>query len=118
MEIFDTKAIPKPAPGAGTGLFATTNLHTGSNVLNVPASFATVLDKARLEDTCSNCFGTRSIKAEATGGQGVEGLKICTGCRVMKYCDKVSSCDLFPYLFTFVLGSVQGSSRSNVGRNN
>lgn len=89
MAVFDVKAIPKPAPGAGTGLFATSDLGIGSHVLNIPASFATVLDTARLGDTCSNCFGTRAIKAEATGSQEAGGLKICTGCRTMRYCDKV-----------------------------
>ena len=89
MNVFDDKATPKPASGAGTGLFATSDLGIGSHVLNIPTSFATVLDTARLEDTCSNCFGTRAIKAQATGSQETEGLKICTGCRSVRYCDKV-----------------------------
>lgn len=90
MDGFDVKATPKPAPGAGTGLFAPCDLATGSNVFAIPTSFATVLDTARLEDTCSNCFGTRAIKAEAVGNQEHGSVKICTGCRTVRYCDKVS----------------------------
>ncbi|KAL1957992.1 hypothetical protein VTO42DRAFT_5204 [Malbranchea cinnamomea] len=87
-ETFQTKAIPKPAPGAGTGLFATTTIYPGFNVCDLPTSFATVLDSARLEDTCSNCFGVRSIKAESNLGEAANGLKLCTGCRTVRYCDR------------------------------
>jgi SET and MYND domain-containing protein len=66
----------------GNGLFATGDINTGENVLHVKSPFAAVLDTPRLEDTCSACFGRRQL-------DGVAELKGCTGCRVVKYCDRV-----------------------------
>lgn len=84
-----TQAVPRHCPNAGTGLFATTTIPTAHDVCNLPASFATVLDTARLADTCSNCFGTRSITARLPDSEAGQRLKMCTGCRTAKYCDKV-----------------------------
>ncbi|KAJ5604821.1 Zinc finger MYND-type [Penicillium lagena] len=67
--------------GMGNGLFATGDINTGENVLHVKSPFVAVLDTPRLEDTCSACFGRRQL-------DGVTELKGCTGCRVVKYCDR------------------------------
>jgi hypothetical protein len=43
-----------------------------------------------LQDRCSNCFGSRRDASEISAAGDAEGsLKACTGCRVVKYCDKV-----------------------------
>lgn len=79
-----TKTVPGPAPnGMGNGLFATTDIKVGEDVVHANVPFVAVLDKPRLDDTCSACFGKRQMEA------GTE-LKACTGCRVVKYCDRVS----------------------------
>lgn len=70
----------------GTGLFASSDIHTGEDVLKISSPFVTVLDTPRLDDTCSGCFG----KAQAIADQSAE-LKACTGCQVVKYCDKVGA---------------------------
>ncbi|OJJ46633.1 hypothetical protein ASPZODRAFT_1989920 [Penicilliopsis zonata CBS 506.65] len=78
-----TKTEPRPAPnGQGTGLFATTDLGVGKVVLNIKTPYVAVLDTPRLEDTCSGCLGRRQH-----GEPGVV-LKACTGCQVVKYCDR------------------------------
>lgn len=78
-----TKTVPRPASnGMGNGLFASAHIKTGEDVLHVKVPFLAVLDSPRLQDTCSGCFGKKQLDA------GTE-LKTCTGCRVMKYCDKV-----------------------------
>jgi hypothetical protein len=82
-----TKATPGPAPGGlGRGLFASTTVQTGEDVLHITSPFVAVLDTQRLGDTCAGCLGKRQLE---TGSS----LKGCTGCQVVKYCDKVT----FPF---------------------
>jgi hypothetical protein len=84
LPLVTTKTVPGPAPnGMGNGLFATTDIKVGEDVVYAKVPFVAVLDKPRLDDTCSACFGKRQMEA------GTE-LKACTGCRVVKYCDRVS----------------------------
>ncbi|GAB1211892.1 hypothetical protein ATERTT37_001016 [Aspergillus terreus] len=76
------RAKPGPAPdGLGTGLFATENIKPGENILHIQNPFVAVLETQRLTDTCSGCFGKRQLES------GTE-LRACTGCQVVKYCDK------------------------------
>ncbi|KAJ5811255.1 Zinc finger MYND-type [Penicillium robsamsonii] len=77
-----TRTVPQSAPnGMGNGLFATTDINPGEDVLHIKTPFVAVLDSPRLEDTCAGCFGKRQME---TGNE----LKACTGCRVVKYCDR------------------------------
>lgn len=69
----------------GNGLFATADINPGEDVLHIKTPFVAVLDSPRLEDTCAGCYGKRQME---TGND----LKACTGCRVVKYCDRVSCC--------------------------
>ncbi|PLB34964.1 S-adenosylmethionine-dependent methyltransferase [Aspergillus candidus] len=78
-----TDTTPGPAPnGLGQGLFATKAIPAGGDVLNIKTPFVAVLDTERLGDTCSGCFGRRYF-----GGDDVS-LRACTGCRVLRYCDR------------------------------
>jgi hypothetical protein len=80
-----TKTEPRSAPnGMGNGLFATLDIKVGQDVVHAQVPFVAVLDSPRLEDTCSGCFGKKQMGGETD-------LKACTGCRVVKYCDRVSS---------------------------
>ncbi|KAL4927640.1 S-adenosylmethionine-dependent methyltransferase [Aspergillus undulatus] len=80
------KATPGPAPsGSGRGLFATADIRNCENILHIQSPFVAVLDTARLDDTCSGCFGKRQL---ASGPDYEIALKACTGCQVVKYCDK------------------------------
>ena len=84
-----TKTAPGPAPdGMGTGLFASTDIQTGGDVLYIKAPFMAVLDTPRLEDTCAGCFGKKMAQE---GVLGEIELRACMGCRVVRYCDKVGS---------------------------
>ncbi|KAL6238719.1 hypothetical protein BDW75DRAFT_227751 [Aspergillus navahoensis] len=81
-----TKAIPGPAPnGLGRGLFAYVDIRTCDDILHIHDPFVAVLKTERLGDTCSGCFGKRHI--DSYSGNGVV-LKACTGCHVVKYCDR------------------------------
>lgn len=78
-----TNTTSGPAPnGMGTGLFASSDIRTGEDVVKISSPFVAVLDTPRLEDTCSGCFGKKQLVSDQVD------LKACTGCQVVKYCDK------------------------------
>ncbi|KKK12381.1 hypothetical protein P175DRAFT_0467687 [Aspergillus ochraceoroseus IBT 24754] len=78
-----TKTTPGPAPGGlGRGLFASADVNSGDDILHIQSPFVAVLDTQRLEDTCSGCFGRKQLEDEAISLRG------CTGCQVVKYCDR------------------------------
>ncbi|KAL4998059.1 hypothetical protein BDV10DRAFT_78876 [Aspergillus recurvatus] len=82
-----TKATPRPDPnGLGRGLFAYTDIRTCDDILHIQDPFVAVLKTERLEDTCSGCFGKKHL--DSYSGHEVV-LKACTGCRVVKYCDRL-----------------------------
>ncbi|KAL2004381.1 hypothetical protein VTN02DRAFT_2027 [Thermoascus thermophilus] len=77
-----TRTTLRPAPGGmGTGLFATSDISPGQDVLHIKTPFVAVLDTPRLEDTCSGCFGRKQMEE-------TKKLRACTGCRIVRYCDK------------------------------
>ncbi|KAL1867601.1 hypothetical protein Plec18167_008601 [Paecilomyces lecythidis] len=78
----ETKAMPRLTEDMGNGLFATKDINVGEDVLKTNRPFVAVLDTPRLEDTCSGCFGKKQLF------YGVETLKACTRCQVVKYCDR------------------------------
>ncbi|KAI2787533.1 hypothetical protein POX_f07902 [Penicillium oxalicum] len=90
-----TNAVPRPAPhGMGNGLFATKDIQIGQDVVHAKVPFVAVLDSPRLDDTCAGCFGKRQME---TGTD----LKACTGCRVVRYCDR--TCQLKDWKFAHSL---------------
>ena len=76
---------------SGNGLFADEDIPAGELILSIPRPLVGVLDIARLQDTCANCFtwtaassiGSRQYVPAGTSVQG------CTGCNSVKYCSKV-----------------------------
>lgn len=85
----NTKTTPQPASGGlGRGLFASTDIAVGEEVLHIPVPFVAVLDTEHLGEVCSGCFGQRQLEEEGIA------LKGCRGCGVVKYCDKVKTCPL------------------------
>ena len=98
MPSVTTKTELRAAGGMGNGLFAISDIKVGEDVLHAKVPFVAVLDTSRLDDTCSGCFGKRQMENSAE-------LKACTGCRVVKYCDRVSFFHgLFWFFLFFALG--------------
>lgn len=98
-----TRGYPAPSPGAGTGIFAAVDIPVGGTVMLIQRPFVAVLDTERLPDTCSGCLGQHHCSRDVN----IE-LKACTGCRVVKYCNKVSSAyhiwSLLPIFLCFRAG--------------
>ena len=72
------------ADGMGRGLFAFSDISTGEDVVRISSPFVAVLNTPQLDEICSGCLGKR----HAFKDKPVD-LKACTGCQVVKYCDKV-----------------------------
>jgi len=74
----------RPTANAGLGLFTTEALPAGHLISQIERPLITVLDSARLTDTCEWCLRVF---------QGDDGncasLKACKGCKVVRYCSKV-----------------------------
>lgn len=77
--------MPRLTDNMGNGLFATKDINVGEDVLKTNRPFVAVLDTPKLEDTCSGCFGKKQFF------DGAKPPKACTGCKVVRYCDRVSS---------------------------
>lgn len=95
-----TKTKSAATDGMGKGLFATTNINTGEDVVRISSPFVAVLNTPQLDDTCSGCLGKR----HAFKDKPVD-LKACVGCQVVKYCDKVN------YICTLLLRSARKANK-------
>ncbi|KAF7115663.1 hypothetical protein CNMCM5793_002903 [Aspergillus hiratsukae] len=91
-----TRGYPAPSPGAGTGIFAAVDIPVGGTVMLIQRPFVAVLDTERLPDTCSGCLGQHHCSRDVN----VE-LKACTGCRVVKYCNKTCQAKDWKFAHSF-----------------
>jgi hypothetical protein len=93
------RIAPSPPTGGGVGLFATAPIPSGALILSIEQPLLAIPDIAYLEQTCSNCLcwvpepGATgySVQQWLNSGYAEEpkSLKTCTGCKVVRYCDKV-----------------------------
>lgn len=74
----------RASTGRGTGTFTTLPIAAGSLVFKNDRPLITVLDSARLEYHCEWCLVSKEDENEVR-------LKACNGCKVSRYCEKVSS---------------------------
>lgn len=81
----------QPSAGAGTGLFATRDIADGEVIWEEERPLLAVLDSARLKEACSWCFTYVGEKND-DGSR----LKVCTGCKILRFCDVVSVSWLCP----------------------
>jgi hypothetical protein len=98
MAINNTRIAPATdSTGAdiGNGLFATTHINKGSDILTVDTPFVAVLEEKLLKRVCSGCFDTPRPGKIESHEPGL--VKACVRCKVVSYCDKVPlpSLDLF-----------------------
>jgi hypothetical protein len=84
-----SKTEVKRSSLGGRGLFATCPIEGGDVLIELERPLIAVLDRPRIEDTCSWCFSWTELPV--LSGAGVnQALKVnwCTGCRKVKYCSK------------------------------
>lgn len=95
------------SPIGGKGLFTTKSMKPGDAVLELSQPLAGAVYINHLLDTCAECFvwtedATRPsstndaadpVALTVAGEMAVEGknaVRACTGCKVLRYCSKVS----------------------------
>ena len=72
----------------GQGHFALKDVKPGHLILRLSRPLVGVPDTPRLNETCSNCFLWEPGSETDSQGEGAVRLKVCTGCKVVKYCGK------------------------------
>lgn len=83
-------AVVKPSSTAGRGLYASKELGVGAAIYSTQRVLVAALDEARWQDTCDNCYLWKDLSDVFDAGhQGEIKLKVCTGCKLVKYCCKV-----------------------------
>jgi hypothetical protein len=91
QQIERINVVSKSTPAAGTSLFAARQIKLNEAILSVNQPLMLALDTPRLNDTCYCCllFLERSGWIKRNDKTETKTLKACTGCKVVRYCDKV-----------------------------
>jgi hypothetical protein len=94
QQVERVKVVPKSTSEAGTGLFAARQIKLNEAILSVDQPLMLALDTPRLNDTCYCCllFLERSGSIKRNDKAETKTLKACTGCKIVRYCDKVRVC--------------------------
>jgi hypothetical protein len=91
QQVIQTNVVSKSTPRAGTGLFAARQIKLNEVILSVNQPLMLALDTARLNDTCYCCllFREKPGSIKRIDKAETKTLKACTGCKIVRYCDKV-----------------------------
>lgn len=82
-------AIVKESPLHGLGLFATEDLDAGCQISALDRPLVGILTKARLEDSCANCFSSTVAPIYGVLPAPLKDTFICAKCKQVRYCGKV-----------------------------
>lgn len=77
----------RSVPGKGTGLFTSKSVPAGELVFAIERPLVRIPDNEHLAKACYNCFYLEP--PEGRSELETRTLKICNGCKVVKYCSKV-----------------------------
>ena len=120
MATLPSRIYTQKTSDAGTGLFTSDAISPGVEILRIESSLVSVLDSVHLKDCCGEC---KLWLPESGQDRGPENrtLKICQGCKIMRYCSKVClplrRCMLLfvlPLSISFVLGFFYTSISTHV----
>ena len=77
---------------AGSGLFALQDIAAGDLIFSLARPAVAALDTKNLGNVCANCFASAADPSVLHGEANAQVLvKACTGCKILKYCSKVSA---------------------------
>jgi hypothetical protein len=77
------------AAGRGRGLFTVQDLAPKTRILLVPQPPAATIQTEDLSLTCYSCYKPQKDPLNAFQEEIESRLKICGGCKVVKFCDQV-----------------------------
>ncbi|KIX06381.1 uncharacterized protein Z518_04357 [Rhinocladiella mackenziei CBS 650.93] len=78
----------KHSEGRGNGLFASQDTAPKSRVIFVERPLLIALETSKLSTHCYTCLRSPEDSCYAIVNGGAPSLKICSGCKVVKFCDK------------------------------
>ena len=93
---------------AGKGYFASQDLLPGTEILQIKEPLAYALNVKDLENTCESCLRRRNDDIGDRDRRSGLPLQHSTGCRVIRYCSKVSENFFWLFRIRCVLASLHG----------
>ena len=87
--------LPSSIPGAGSGVFASTDLIAGEEIFRVPDPLVSCTENAATEFICDFCFYFEKSKVDPSGRFLTDNdqspmVTVCNGCKLVRYCTKVN----------------------------
>ena len=87
--------LPASIPGAGSGVFTSTDLAAGEEIFRVPGPLVSCTGNATTEFICDFCFYYEKSKVDPSGrfltdNDQSRTVSVCNGCKLVRYCTKVS----------------------------
>ena len=87
--------LPSTIPGAGSGLFTSSELAGGQEIFRVEKPLVKCVSNEALDTTCDFCFyctdsGLHPSGRFLTANDERPKVAACSGCKVVRYCSKVS----------------------------
>ena len=88
---YNLRISPSSYEGAGLGLFAVTDIPAGQDVISRDP-LVVVVNKSSFGKICDYCFGGRNSAISKndytkTASAPKPALRLCKGCRAVRYCD-------------------------------
>ena len=72
----------------GNGLFAGREFSAQEQIVFIQQPLISALEAAQLQRTCYTCFRSDDTQIESTNDSSTVNLKTCTGCRLVRFCNK------------------------------
>ncbi|OCT53956.1 hypothetical protein CLCR_09901 [Cladophialophora carrionii] len=88
QQIGDDLVCTKHVTGRGNGLFATQEIAPKSQILFIARPLLVALESAKLPTHCYYCYKSGIDPTSALGVDTGHALKTCSGCKVVKFCDR------------------------------
>jgi hypothetical protein len=92
QQIKNDQVGTKHVRGRGNGLFATQKIAPQSQILFIARPLLIALESAKLPTHCYFCYKSTVDPINTLAVDAGRTLKTCTGCKVVKFCDRVSFC--------------------------
>ncbi|KIW77954.1 hypothetical protein Z517_07787 [Fonsecaea pedrosoi CBS 271.37] len=83
-----TNVHSKKVQGRGTGIFAAHDIAPKSEVMFVARPLMVALETRHLQSRCYYCYSSPWDPSHSPRNPGVQALKTCSGCKVVKFCDQ------------------------------
>src|SRR5258705_346531 len=88
QHVDDESLYTKASAGKGNGVFAKQDTPARAQVMLVARPLIATLETLQLHETCYTCLRNTGDLAGSPNSERKSNLKTCSGCKVVKFCDK------------------------------